>query len=312
MGDAVVDINPTRKLAEQLKSEYAAGLKTVMPEAARVLDDILGRNAPTLSFADAQVLRSDLLAVGRTSTEQIPGRAQATAKQLAAQLDSSMADAATKLGPDAIAAWRTANQFWKTGKETFNNRLIKSIAAKDPEAVFQAAIRNGMPGTIRRMRQIVGNDNWTAIQGQFLADALAKATDTAGELSGSGLLRQIKLFEGTDGAALREMFPDAAHIHNLKMLANSLRIAQRQQSGTGSVFIQMAQAGALVGSPWLHLGVEGTILLGPAVLGKLLTNNTMARWLSVGMTAPAGTEAAITATTKLAAYFTQQGLMNGE
>lgn len=308
-GGASVDVTPVQALAGQLKEQFAAGLPGAAPGATAVLDSLMSRNAPALSFGDAQVLRSDLLAITRSSTDLIPARAQKIAGELAATLDRQMETAAAGLSDDALGAWRMANRFYKSGQETFNNKLIKSLANKDPEAVYSAAVKNGKPGTIRRVREIVGADDWTQVQGQFLSDLMGKSTDTSGNFAADGALKTLKSF-GDD--SFKELFPKAEDRQNVTTLLRALNVVQDSpKSGDLRVMMRWTQGGALaslvtgVGS--VAPSTIAAVVLTPAVLASVLTNRTAATWLAKGISAD-GAEAAA-ATAKFMGYLGERGLL---
>lgn len=312
-----VDIGGLRGAAQALRERLSAGIPS--EGTMKVLDNILGRNNQVMSFADASILRSDLLAISRGGTELIPGQAQGAAKQLASALDTAMdraakvftggAEAESPQGAALVAEWRAANEMWQVGKEQFNSRLIMSLANSQPEVVFNTAIKNQRPGTIRRVREIVAKENpdaWSEIQGQFLKDLIVNSTKQGeGSISGTSLLNRLRSF-GDD--SLKELIPDEAVRVDIKRLFGALASVQSKEPGFG-LAIQMTQAGTMVavalpGGPGLG-AAAGTMLL-PGALGKILTTKNGARWLTTGLTAPPGSAAATDAIAKLTALIQTQ------
>lgn len=313
---ATVDISSLKQQAEALKMQMGAGLPSAAPGAMTTLNDILKKD-DVISFADAATLRSDLLSIARGGTDLIPGKAKGFAKALGSGMDRAMTQGAKDLSPEALQAWRAANKFWKKGKGYFNSQVLKSIVRKDPEMAYRAAVQGGRPSTIRNLRSAVmstpktGRDDWRQIQGQWLQDNIARATNEQGELNGVSFLKRLKSM-GDD--AFRELFPAGVDRATLRELGHSLRVAQ---SGTDTgglrLVVQFAQAGALAGI-FLTAG-EGSAISGaaatfltPYALARIITNKKAARWLTTGLRAPRGSQVAIRAMSHLGAWMAQEKL----
>src|SRR3990167_8161811 len=309
--DSGVSLTKLKDLAKQIKIDLQAGLPSGSPGTKTVVDDVIEKS-DVVTFGEASALRSDLLAIGRSTSDLIPGKAQAAAKRMSSILDADMQDAAKTLDPNALAEWQVANKFWKDGKKTFDNSLIKSLMRKEPELVFDAAIKNGRPGTIRRLREISGGGTeWEAVQGQFLSDLLKKSSNEVGELNGVALLKNVNKF-GND--ALKELFPNAAHRQNIYELAQAMRLTQTKPQDTAMrLATQFAQVGAGIA---IYTGdLDPTdekaiaIFLGPFALSKALTNRAIVKWLTVGVKAPKGTNIGLQAVSKLTAELSKNGLL---
>lgn len=262
------------------------------------------------SFASLQELRSDLLAVARSSTDLVAGKAQGAGKFMANRVDMAMANAAKNLNPEALVAFREASAFWKQGKQTFNSSFIKGLARKDADVVYQSAVRDGRPLLIRKLRETIADPNvWKDVQGQFFADTLSKAADTGGIVSGESLLKQLKKF---GEPALKELFPDGS-ANTFRNLARALKLSQQAASeeGTGRLFIQFTQGGALLnlagGGPLPT--ASALVLLAPPTMARLFTNRTIARWLTIGLKAPPGSSEAIRASAQVVAAMQKEGLI---
>lgn len=315
-----VDITALRKLAQDIRAKIHVGIPS--EGTVKVLDDLIKRNDNVMSFEDASVLRSDLLAIGRSSSDLIPGQAQGVAKRLSGFIDDAMKDGAKKFGdvPGSQgqllqAEWRAANAFWKQGKEVYNNKLIVAMARNDPDAVFEAAIRGQRPVTIRRIRNIITKESpeaWRTIQGRFIDDLILKATGGSDQVvSGTGLLNQLRSF---GDEALAEVFTDPGQVTDLKRLFTAMASVQSKEPGLG-LAVQLTQAGLLAGivfpgGPGLETAVP--VLLGPALLGKIIASKLGARWLTTGFKAPPGSEAYINAIRRLGVMIAEFGFLSKE
>ena len=308
----VVNYQPLHKLAKEVLKENAAGLGD--PKVSRLARRILTKPKFSVSFKEAQALRSDLLGIGRSGSDFIAGKGQAAGKRFAHVLDEEMEVAAKRLG--VHGQWRGANKFWREDvHETFGSGIIKSLMKKEPEAVFQSIIRNQRPGTVRKVRELIKDDEvWGAVQGQFLVDAAAKHADSTGMINAKALTREFKKL-GDD--TLKEIFPEAADRVALKRVIRTMELTQKEigEGIPGGMFIQLAQAGAMIkvglamtGGGTAGLGAAGVIVIGPALFAKLLTNPRTARWLTTGIKAKPGTEAAVRAFGQITALLAKEGI----
>lgn len=291
------------KAKKRLKSTESVSVKNLED----VLEKIDAEGTGVMSWGDAQELRSSLLSVGR---EQGEVRAKESAQKVARALDDAMDSAAKELSGDAHAAWREANKIWSEGKEFYNSRLIRGLAKRDPEAVYDGVVKNRRPGTIRKVREMVGPENWGAVQGHYLKELMIKSqSDLPGSLDGGKMLRQMK---SLGGEAFEELFPDATQRASLQDIALTLRLAQKQSSvGSLRLFIPGAQGAAIIG---LASGVgsapAATVLVGPPLLAKMMTRPNVSKWLTTGFRAPAGSKEGIEAATKILTFLGREDLIN--
>jgi hypothetical protein len=136
---------------------------------------------------------------------------------------------------------------------------------------------------------------------------MAKATTKSGDLDGELMEQAMFGRTGLGGETMTAAFgPQRVALY--KEFINALKVAQRGQShGTGSMFIQMKQAGAsmqvlgaglaLGGMATDDYSTEGLLsggafIISPYVLSRLMTSPTTAKWIIQGVKTPAGTPAA--------------------
>lgn len=329
-GGIRVDIRPQKEFAEKLIEQAKAGIKSA--SMLRIAKQVLDKD-DFISFEVADILRSDLLAVGRLTTDLLPGRASGAAQKLAGILDGQI-DKAGKIlqREDAIQAWRMRNQAVREGKTTFNSRFMRSLMSKNADEIFGAVIKPGRPTRIRAVREIIlgevraakpaklgevtvkaklpgDRELWRTIQGQYIDDLLLKNADDLGRISAESALKEMKRF---GDPALKELFPGGGH-ETLRRYLRALAIVQRKptQEGTGRIFIQLTQAGAalnlLMGGPFT--GMSATVLLGPPVLARMFTSPRIARLLTVGLKAPLGSKEAVRISAQLLGAMDKEGLL---
>lgn len=299
-----IPFEDVQQLAREILRESEQGLN--LGSLREVAKSVESKGA-AVTFETAQALRSDLAAVGRVGTDLIPGRAQAAAKRLAKAVDSAMESSLEGLPNPALDAWRAANAFWKKGAQEFNGALLKRIARAEPEAVVDQFLKNRKPGSIRRVKRLLADDDaWRGVQGAFLGRVLEKARSATGDVAARSIQQQLKSF-GDEG--LRELFPPEA-LKTLRRSVRTLELAQGNVSGPGGMAIQLAQGGGLVIGPGsilagadsaTALAGTGVIFVGPALLARFLTNPTVSRWLTAGLKAPPGSKTAARAMAQLGA-----------
>ncbi len=308
LGGAPVSYQDVQGALRVLKKEAAAEVD--IAATTSLIDDVL-RKKTFVTFGEAQRLRSSLLRITRNTRDEATIN---TANKIAGLVDDAMDNAARSLqGGGPLEAWRTANAFWKTGKERFNDLLIKSLMKKEPEVVFQTAIRGQRPGSIRKVRAAVDDEVvWKDMQGQLLRDLMSKATDVqTGEMSGRKLLAGLKTFgddtfDATFSKPQRETFRE---------LVQSMALVQGKaaKGAPGGMLIQLTQGGAIIG---LATGVgtaQSAAILGlPWAASHLLTRPKIAKALTLGLRAPPGSQEATRAFGQLSAIISRELFEIGE
>ena len=303
----VVDMKGVKAVAQKIQS--GIGLKKTSGGTRSIIKDVLGAS-DSMTFAQAQAIRSDLLALTRTATDPLGSKAVGSAKLLARAVDRAMTKGAGRLSGDALAKWRAANAFWKEEGKLFNNKFIKALASKEPDELVVSLMSKKTPGAWRRVREIVTNggkspEAWRAVQGSFLGNIVKrsfKETKTgAKQLSASSVSRSLDQF-GDD--TLKEIFPDKAALQSFRLALRNVRIASSEtEASIGKVAIQLGQAGAVTGLLIGNFtGAAVALTGGPVILGRLFTNPKFVRWLVTLRVAPDtfAKKRAIVAITKMA------------
>ena len=115
--------------------------------------------------------------------------------------------------------------------------------------------------------------------------------------------------------SLKELFPSETERVAFRELVETLALTQKQ-AGTdqsGKMLIQLTQGGAalnlLAGSPAGGEGSSFVVLLGPAALGKAFTNKALAKWLTVGLKSPKGSQEVIKASSQVLLGLQKEGLI---
>lgn len=280
IGAAKVDIRSLKAAAADMLSKVS--LKRINSQQISLLKDIL-EQADEIAFADAHMLRSDLLGVGRTGTELIGGRAQGTAKHLASRIDSAMRNSAQGISPQAEQAWRIANEFWAKGKQTFNSKFIKGLVNTRPSSVLDSFLRKGAASDIAMLRETINDPAiWRKVQGQFARKILDTGiTDEfSGALGGSAMLRALRRTFGPD--TVKAVAPKG-ELELLKKYAKALALNQARQPGGAKATVlmsalQLSFGGKLiwdvVGPGNVDIGTAGAfgVVFGPGALARAIIN----------------------------------------
>jgi hypothetical protein len=310
-----VNVQPAVERAQ----EYLADLSRLKnigkgDVGGRLLDSVAALNS-SLTFGDAQLLRSNLLDVLREAQARGESRAVRTASELAGIVDKQMETAAKNLSGDALNAWRDANKFYKFGKTNFDNDFIRKLTTSDKvnwSEVGDLVFRSGDDDAVRTARKAIRsaefttkkagaespvdfNTVWRQMQAGYYEGLLRKNMDPiTGALKPEGLLRDLanRKTERTVKAAFSNDQLNA--IRNFAKVAHLANPENASKSGVNMV--QWAQGGAILSlaNP-LDLPediqgyvqkVGGGILLGPYVIAKMLTNPMSTRWLIQGIKTP--------------------------
>tara|TARA_A100000172_G_scaffold68806_1_gene48677 strand:+ start:2107 stop:4059 length:1953 start_codon:yes stop_codon:yes gene_type:complete len=255
-----------------------------------------------VNFKKANNLRSDYLEITRALAEPGLGKKKQRLAAVAAKyIDESMTGA--KLPDEVKNLYRNANNFYKKGAKVYNNDLFKTLMDKDPELVYKSIVPQAadrptlVESTFKIIDEVkdktVKNQLKNKLRGEFLEDILTKSSTQSDQFG-----RQINGTKFDDLLKIKKKktfsaFFEPEQIKNLKDFSNALKFSQgriRKRGGTpGAIFIQMKQSGAVMqlaaggtagalGSP----GIAAGIILTPAALAKMMTNDKVIKYLTTG------------------------------
>lgn len=315
---ARVNIRPIKTLAQEiLEKADKAGRIGQTPTSLNLLDTIINDVDDVVSFETAQDVRSGLLDILRKGESKLTPdpKAVGIVKRITPRIDKAMQTAAKDISPEAEQMWRKANNFWKQGKSTFHNKMVKKLMRTlpdNPEVVSKSVFRPNATKSILRVRRAAGEKAFREIKASWI-EQLAREAATVdpsavagiGETAGNKMLRK---FNGLGQSALDAAFTKKEQ-GAIRDSARLLGIVQARTGGhSGALrFVQGSALAGIVASPFVpnetasrSIGITGgVILLGPAVLGRLMTNPTFAKLLSEGLKAPVGTQQSIALTARL-------------
>ena len=288
-GGARVDITDIKKSAQKLLDEAKPTAK-LQPDALKIPRTILDQN-DFVPFSTANAIRSQFLGVTRSTNELISGQSQRYAATLAKEITETLDDVGkSNLSPSVREAYTKAQKIWRDGSEVFNTKLINKLIREDPEQVFKTLIKPERPSTVQKVfkainktkDEAVKKDLKDSLKGAFLFDLKSESIKRYDTLKGDYLLKNLNKY---GDSVLNELFTPA-ELANVRGLLKSLKVAQQKTVGEGvpgGVFIQLTQAGALLG---LGTGMftlpSAAILLTPKIISSLFTNPKFVNLLKQG------------------------------
>lgn len=234
----------------------------------------------SMSFGEAQELKSGLLSEQRRLDKG--EKASHVINELVSALDAQMEIAAKKISPDVFAAWKRADEFWKLGKEKYENDFIRGLldtAIKNgqPELIGRQIFQNTEVGQIGIVKKALGFENggWKNAEGKnafqkikagWFEELMGKSTKiNAGELeatpTGNALHEKLRMMAGKgknwwEADSIKSMFTQQ-EINLIKNFETAARITQRKPASSGgSMLIQLIQAGSIMS---VGYGVIGLI-----------------------------------------------------
>ena len=272
-----------------------------------------------VDFLTGKNIRSNLLSKtgyyttsGTTPPKYLNKIAGDMASYMSKLMDDSLKKAVKegKLGKkeaeEILSSYKTANQVYKQGKETFNTKFVSQLLLDETagqtskqsldaiDNIYKTITGAGdKPGRAREFFKLINNGVKNKIitqeaadvirqkmQGQFFSNVLKDATN-------EGIIDAKKVLDFTSGRkgpgerVLKEIFyGNQSSLKNMEKYLNSMVLAQskgieKQKGSLAFISSQFAAAGTVLtlggGSP-TAVGAGLAILGGPAVIAKLFSN----------------------------------------
>lgn len=268
---------------------------------------------PSSSFEASHLLRSKLLSIERAAKKGITPKPNTAriARDMINEITSSM-ETAAKVRPGLFKQYRRAADFWRAGSKRFDNDIVRGLTRKlrnHPQLAALAVFHPNTAQEIKLVRKAAGEKAFKEMRGawleQLLKDSASKEVGEEGVLMGTEFLNKF----GNMGDETLDAIFTKREIATIEDLAKTAAFAQQKTGGVGGSLkiVQGIAAFSLVASPLLPegnfrgitRGTAGVILLGPAVIARMMTNPLSAKLLSEGFKARIGTRQGIALTARL-------------
>ena len=296
-------IDEAKKLIEDTKV-----FREIELDAQKVLRIIAKLdNDPNVTFDVANGLRSRFLAITRSNKDLVKGQSERYAaklvKDISKNLDETVDAIDATASPGLRAAYDSAQRFYRLGVTKYNNKILRNLAEKAPEEVYTTLIKPRRPGTVKAlMNAIKGTKDvkkkeelLNTIKGTLIGDVVGNSVRLKnGKVDANYILKEFQKY-GDEVLVESGLFA-AREVRQLENLLTALKAAQKKSVGEGipgAIFIQLGQAGALMG---LLSGIftvpSAAIVFGPSVIGRLFTNPKTVEFIKKGFNLKPGSEAA--------------------
>lgn len=288
-----------------------------LPKGKRLESELITAvpGANEAQFSVVASARSALLRVARKKPIAPEDEAiTRTAGMLASKLDTAIESSASKLAPEAMTAFREANELTKRLEQTINNEAVRSVIrrlSKQPAKLVEVLVRPNNVDILEAAQNAIPGA-WPTVQRELAMRTLIKAVDpTAGQvLNGARLLRRLNALgpETLDAAFGAET---AAGLKKLAETARFVEVTANPAERSGGLVVKMAQGGAIVAfglSPFVGFSSTqaalgaGLTLAGPWSLSKLLASPKTLSILADGLQPNLSIQQAGKIAAQLAAY----------
>jgi hypothetical protein len=345
-GNHMVDISPIKAKVAEYAAKAAGSKAGGLFPLPRAYQEIMSK-PDVVPYEQAHRIRSDLFDISQQETIGLGAEVTREKRDAVALLDLAgrQIDSAVAKAPREVReTLDRANRIWREEvKGEFTTRFVQKLTQENAVDIADAISRM-KPGEARMIRDVIhrtpdGKAAWETVQGHLIHKMLWSAsqdvTTSAGRLGRGGVVdgaawqRAVQKMQGQDGLLWNEVMRGKGDevARNMNRYANVLSAVQRgpQGSGTGAIFFNMLQAGAVAGAiggsqvagadsslvPVLTVG-GAAVLLGPKALARIMTSRTMSNWLSIGTAATPGSQSAIRAAIGILGGLLQEGDYDGD
>ena len=246
----------------------------------------------------AKNLRSDLRSIKEGFELTIEAeRAKGIAKNLEGRLTSEIETALKNESSAAYDAWKYANSVYREGSEKYRNEFIRSIIKRsknNPQEVMNAIFQKHGTLGIERVKSVVGPKTWKKLKGnhssQLFTDSQGYKENIGNYISGKKLKSLLSDKRSGYGRETLNSIYTKQELKQLDDLATTLSITQERQPGRGGgMWIQLTQPlafGALLMGRFDK--AAGTILVGPAVLARMMHDPIISKYFLNQLKMPKG------------------------
>ncbi len=272
--DTPTALTRTKQTIKELMTDDEAFSKILDSPSIRQLNEAL-EQADSIAYESASKLRTTL---GRklASPTLVSDLPTGEIKRIYGALSGDLMDAAKAAGPEAAAAAKRANTYWRAGHKRLDDFLEPLAKKKLPEDIYKAATAGTKEGAsrLRAIKKSVSPEQWNVLVATTLRRlGRARASErTTGEIAEEAIDFSPETFltslQNLDVNARKALFtgnrygPVERHVNDLMTVAQGIR-GQRQMaynpSGTTGA---LANIGWLAALPFLYNPANQARLVG--------------------------------------------------
>ncbi|MHC4748401.1 MAG: hypothetical protein ACYTFW_00870 [Planctomycetota bacterium] len=292
--NAVVSIKSLKDFvapkAGRIKLQKGSSGATIIETINSLPDDV--------PYEIAKNLRSDLRTIKEGFELTIEAeRAKGIAKNLEGKLTGEIETALKKESVDAYRAWKYGNYVYRKGSEKYRNEFIRGIIKRSknkPHEVLKAVFEKHGTTGVKRIQNVVGPKVWKRLKGyhsgQMFTDSQAYKEGIGDYMSGKKLKSLLSDRRSGYGKETLNSIYNKDELKTLNDLATTLSVTQERQPGRGGgMWIQLTQPlafGALLMGRFDK--AAGTILVGPAVLARMMHDPIISKYFLNQLRLPKG------------------------
>lgn len=219
-----------------------------------------------------------------------------------ADLEATLAAAS----PEALRAYERATLISRLGNQRLYNDAVLKVVDASPARIADMLLKRNNSEAITLISKAVGRENMQPLR-RVALEKIIQPDAVTGQISWPRVARQLQSV-GDD--TLTALFPkgQAIEIRALTRLMNQL--AATPAGGIGKVGIMLTQWGPLAGAGGAIAAGQvpggAGILLTPWMLARIMSSRAGAQYLSRGISAPLGSQAAVRTSVYLTRLLYQQ------
>ena len=276
------------------EQEALVSKKAQFSDLKALADDIL-KLPENMSFAQARAWQKRLGA----KTAKLKNLPEGEMKLLFKGVSDSIDTLSTK-NPAALTALNKAKEAFKKKAILENETILGDLLDKNPDDVISSLFKQGKSSNMIEFRQVVPPRDWPIFE-RAAADKLLLASGKSLENLGQMMNRTSR--ETLEATFRPETIQALTDIAEASQRIGLERVERMARGRAGFNLINMTQGGLMVnlalGAVPGSVAVQTAIVLTPPVLAKILTSETGAKLLSIGLKMPAGSREAVTLGSRL-------------
>ena len=297
VGELKPEVNNTISLLDSFIGNEKSASKVLGDKFSTKLFTDLRNN-----LVDGQDFNSILNAVKQLSTLSKHGDKSIVAtgdtavfRKISATLDEDIMSWLKEVAPDAYKALDKADQVYKTGIETLNSAMGRTIEglAREPEKILNKVFTKQSPSKAKEVLNIVlstpdGALKAADLQSAFVRKILNEAQGTSDDIIGKSFTNTLNKY-GED-LLNTVLGKDATKLlYETAKLSNALQKSQNIAGGSQTAFLSKLSTTLSAATGMFYTGIWqplAAIVAGDAALTTIFNSALGKKWVTEGLTAP--------------------------